>query len=516
MCLPDSGIEIPSPLQVAVTFGLGHAVRALLDSGVSLFEGYTSSDCDKYDHEQLQAFSVQPRLYGPWERRHSPILRTSPLYMAARYGWEDIAKLLLQNGLTMQDHDGPEGSSFDVACRHGHDTLVAILLPTFAVQQRVNHQFDSHVAHSFIHGHWKVLKILLNAGACFPPGTFGSQNDSKLGYGLKEQVMSHLEAFILEKISWVNCPTGVSVVKGAVRSKDTLKSLAELAVPFVTASSDSHRIDAIILSDGALSGLELHIAVQRGDATFLSAVLPRHKHRFKAHDHRGKSPLHYAAELGHADMIRFLISTGFPLEDMDKAVNKPLSYALMNSRLDALDLLSSNQHAIEEERMRLQKQAEIIAAIDNGDLQKLTDFYGVDARVSFVKEHAEAKGAFRHAVLNNAFVIIDFLLSNNLNPLVGDTDGCSPYKCALETGNFDFVKMFPLDDTSERMFVDRYGHLPQAFVQGNGAPGMRKWLLKRAVELNARRQQIIEELKELEDPDDEEMGPAEMEVSLIQ
>lgn len=168
MRLSSSAIEIPSPLQAAAAFGLSKPVRAFLASSASHSELSQPSDCDKYDHHFFQAFYTKGFPYKPEVPRSGLVMRASPLHIAACHGRQDTVELLRDNGLSLHDAAGPEGSSFTVACCDGHDELVAGLIATDA---HCSHSF-SGAMHAFVHGRWKVLRTLLNAGSPIPPDDF--------------------------------------------------------------------------------------------------------------------------------------------------------------------------------------------------------------------------------------------------------------------------------------------------------------------------------------------------------
>lgn len=266
-----------------------------------------------------------------------------------------------------------------------------------------------------------MLQHLLNAGASFPSRVEEDEIPS-----LTSEVRHHSKQLIFEKLPWLK---GYYIVEKVVSSFSTLKSLMEFSIPFVMEGSVSDWIEAFMLCDGEVFSTEVHQAVIRGKIAFLNAVLPRWKNKFWNHDECGKTPLHYAAELGRAGIIPILIRAGYSLEDTDfTGGNRPLFYALMNGRLHVLDMLSPNQHAVEEERMRIQRRTEILAAIEMEDLPKLEEVFGVGVHLSFVKKDATAKSAFRHAVLNDYVLITELILSNRVYPLVQNPNDRVPYE----------------------------------------------------------------------------------------
>lgn len=474
MRLSNSDIEIPSPLQVATVFALDEVVKTLLSSGASLPGLHTSSNCDKYDHAFFQAFYHKSHPYHLFKACRDSVLRTSPLYIAAQYGWEDIASLLLEKGLSLHDHAGPQGSPLTAACSAGHETLVARLIAADTDPKTDCSKYDSAVMYSFIHRHWKVLQHLINAGARFPPSSFNPPKDFE--HRFRSKAREALECLILKNLSWREFTSDVNVIESWVHALPTLERVMEILTPFVMLTSESQRLDALMRCPYMELSNELHQAVKKGDVVFVNTALPRSKSKFWNRDDKGKSPLHYAAEIGRVDIIGILVSAGFSLRDTDDAGNRPLAYAFMNGHLQALDLLSPSEDSIQEERSRLQRQLEILAAIDSEDLKRLEELFGAVVHESVVKKDATAKNALRHAVVHHSVLITDFILSNQPNPLVKDVNGETPYIYALQNGCFDFVQMFPLDESFLSRFSELYRRFPSEYADANGYHEMKTWL----------------------------------------
>lgn len=342
--------EIPTPLQIATRFGLSGVFEALLGSTVPLSEQVPWSTSGIYDNQLLQAFYIRGCPYNPSIVPEGPLLRTGPLYIACHHGWEDIVMILLDKGLDLNDHTGPNGSPFVAACEQGHSKLVHRLADIEACQKRDASQRNLQVTRLFIRGYWKPLKALLDVGVVFPPSTTDFEVSRVFIDWSSEHIfiISRLMDLILETISWIKCPTGSDMVRRVLQAKSKLASLMELAIPFIKRDSEPHLIEVIVHSEGAVLGSELYEAVRKGDITFLRAVLPRWKGLFKSCDQREKSPLHYAAEMGHTDTVKILISAGFSLDVTDKSANRPLSFSYMNRHTHLLDLLSPYQGSIKQ------------------------------------------------------------------------------------------------------------------------------------------------------------------------
>lgn len=113
----------------------------------------------------------------------------------------------------------------------------------------------------------------------------------------------------------------------------TLKGNIEAAVLLVDAGA---RPD-MMYEDGTL----LHVAAARGHIALAKLFLEKFPDMKSALDDAGNSPLHLAAEAGHAEMVTFLIDAGFDPALKNKGNRNALYLAQKKSHPDVIEILEA-------------------------------------------------------------------------------------------------------------------------------------------------------------------------------
>ncbi|MCJ7487919.1 MAG: ankyrin repeat domain-containing protein, partial [Candidatus Aminicenantes bacterium] len=88
-------------------------------------------------------------------------------------------------------------------------------------------------------------------------------------------------------------------------------------------------------------------ALRKGDVAVVKALVEKSPQVLDARDGDGRTPLHYAAVGGNADLINYLVEKGAKLEPRDARQKTPLHLAAMNDRKDAVAALLKRGAALE-------------------------------------------------------------------------------------------------------------------------------------------------------------------------
>ena len=110
---------------------------------------------------------------------------------------------------------------------------------------------------------------------------------------------------------------------------------------------------------------EVFDLLRKGDVAAVKALIERSPLLASERDDDGDTPLHYAAALGNADLVSFLIDKGAKLELQGAERKTPLHLASMNDRRDAAAALLKRGAAIEA-RDDYQRTALILCARERG------------------------------------------------------------------------------------------------------------------------------------------------------
>jgi len=103
----------------------------------------------------------------------------------------------------------------------------------------------------------------------------------------------------------------------------------------------------MLLAAGSARPQEIFDLLRKGDAQAVRALVDKTPQLVDSHDGDGRTPLHYAAAGGSAEMVAYLISKGAKLELQDAQHKTALHLAAMSDRKDAVATLLNRGAALE-------------------------------------------------------------------------------------------------------------------------------------------------------------------------
>ncbi len=121
----------------------------------------------------------------------------------------------------------------------------------------------------------------------------------------------------------------------------------------------------LITAAQAAQAQEVFDLLRKGDVAAVKALIEKSPQLVEGRDASGRTPLHYAAYGGSADLINFFIDKGAKLELQDAQQKTPLHLAAMNDRKDAVAALLKKGAALET-RDDYQRTALILCAREQG------------------------------------------------------------------------------------------------------------------------------------------------------
>ncbi|KAK3996250.1 ankyrin repeat-containing domain protein [Cladorrhinum sp. PSN332] len=157
--------DMETPLCIAARTGNWPMATLLLDHPEIKF--------NQRDLVQIQALKATLQLESEHQAKVDvpPVTPSSnvltPLYLAARSNFLDIAGLLLDKGASIEDKNGEsEETALHVALRGGHLEMVTLLLDKGASIEDKNGESEETALHVALRGgHLKMVTLLLNRGA---------------------------------------------------------------------------------------------------------------------------------------------------------------------------------------------------------------------------------------------------------------------------------------------------------------------------------------------------------------
>ncbi|XP_019853173.1 PREDICTED: inversin-A-like [Amphimedon queenslandica] len=150
-----------------------------------------------------------------------------------------------------------------------------------------------------------------------------------------------------------------------------------------------------------------------------------------------KTPLHWAAEIGHQETVRLLLSNEATVDIRDKDGRTPLHYASGNGHLTLVQTLfleyGADINAVDKDGRTL-----LHYASDNGHLtlvQTLILEYGADINAVDKEGYTPLHYASSHHLQ-----VVEFLLEKGASPGSKGLDGCTPLHKAAWDGHNNIVK----------------------------------------------------------------------------
>ncbi len=223
------------------------------------------------------------------------------LHIAARYGYDGIAGLLLAADAEVDAVDGSGHTPLDTAVLSAQSTVVPVLLHYGADPRRVRSQDGRGPLHeACIKGSAALIEMLVNAGADPAARDKSGQTPIDLALAYKNRgAIAALEHLALERR---DCQETVDQAMQAA----TLRGRSELARLLLEGGFDINRP-----SPGGAT--YLHQAALKGQRKIVQLFLERGAN-LNALDETGGTPLHDAALAGNTEVIMLLLDHGASID----------------------------------------------------------------------------------------------------------------------------------------------------------------------------------------------------------
>lgn len=210
----------------------------------------------------------------------------------------------------------------------------------------------------------------------------------------------------------------------------------------------------------------LHQAIKQGNLDAVESLLAKHANP-NIQDKNGRTPLSYAAEKGHSDIIKALLAT--PNIQVDKADNKgrtPLSYTAEKGRFDIIDTLlgahaSPNLPDVEGcTPLGYAAQKGHVGAVNAllKNEQTLPDLRGEDGKTPLY--HAAAK--------NHHHVVAALLQDSRVDPNLPDKQGITPLASAVLNSHLNTATTLLKNALVDPNQADEKGYTPLHHVVKTG------------------------------------------------
>ncbi|CAG7972435.1 unnamed protein product [Penicillium olsonii] len=396
---------------------------------VSSSEALTLLDATKIgDHATVKLLLEQQEVYvDPLDEDLS-----SPLIIASRQGFAEIAFTLLLHGANANISNKAEESPLLEASWKGHSQIAAKLLDYGAALEDRDKRGDTSLLLAAFNGHDKIVSELLNRGANVE--AYNCQGNTSLllaAYNGYDKIVSELLSHGAK-------------IEACNESGNTSLQLA--------ASSGKDQVIVTLLSRGAV----VDTFSKRGDTALMLAcweshessvrILLSYKASVAACFLTGCSPLHLAAKKDDMNIIRLLLSRQKADECIDGVGRTPLHAACMATRYSNAEILLDNGADVNRRDFQGFSPLHLTAwevpesekTQEEGDLIEL-----LLSRGARINDDTCGWSPLRLACESKNLTAIECLVSRGANVHQSDTSGDSPFQIALQ-GELDIQEFHSL------------------------------------------------------------------------
>lgn len=255
----------------------------------------------------------------------------TPLAMAAGNGHIDIVRYLLDQGADCVDVKVDGWSTLQLAANEGHMDVVKVLLDNGADISFTDDDGVTALYHACMSGHPDIAELLIKHGAGFDINT----ND---GWEL-----------------WTDLARGshIEMLKLLIRYNNGVSPTPVKARPSPLHYARNLKTAQLLLDAGA---------------------------SVSAHTSYGEQPLHWAAQEGRIEIIRFLVERGADLSAKDAGGRTPVFFAASRGHLDVFDLSLGSPAEVNKRDMYQATPLAVAAHFGHRDMvEHLLSLPGVDA-----------------------------------------------------------------------------------------------------------------------------------------
>ncbi|KAL2817725.1 hypothetical protein BDW59DRAFT_152404 [Aspergillus cavernicola] len=227
--------------------------------------------------------------------------------------------------------------------------------------------------------------------------------------------------------------------------------------------------------------------LQHGKTSLLDDIAPYLQYEPNLVPPEGQTPLLWAAEQGHAPLVKLMVEKPVSLNARDQQARTPLLWAAQNRSEDMARVLVERGADIDAQDDH--GWTPLLWASQNGHeaVVKLLVDKGadVDAKVS---SGLSGWTPLLWAAENGHEAVINLLLEKGADINARVRSGWTPLLCAAENGHEDAVKLL-LDNGADVFAKDNSGWTPLFFAAGNGDEGILKLLLDNGADPDAKNEE---------------------------
>ncbi|KAL9080321.1 MAG: hypothetical protein Q9157_000908 [Trypethelium eluteriae] len=248
----------------------------------------------------------------------------TPLYLAAKHGYYEMVKLLLNKGADVNSQGGDYGNALEEAALEGHEQIVRLLLDKGADVNAQDKFSGNALIAASLKGHGQIVRLLLDKGA--DVNARDEFSDNAL-IAASEKGYEPIVRLLLDKGINIDAQGGpfTNALGAACAS-------GSIGVVKLLLDAGSH-----LRSLDCRYGSSLHLIAFKGHTDLLRLI---YDHNYEAPlliERHGRTPLHLAARGGHFNAFQYLLRLGIDPAMTDLKGENLLHYASSGGSLEILN-----------------------------------------------------------------------------------------------------------------------------------------------------------------------------------
>ncbi len=347
----------------------------------------------------------------------------TPLTAAARHGYLDIAKILIEAGAEVDYDAGDHGSAMTEAAGGGYNDILELFLGNGGdINERSQGQ-GTPLNAAARNGYEKTVSFLLDKGA-----DIDYQNDGQ-GTALNAAARNGYDkvvSLLLEKGADINRQNDG---QGTALNAAARNGHVEVAKMLLDNGADIDR-----QNDG--QGTPLNAAARNGHNEMVALLLERGADADRQNDGQG-SALNAAARNGHVETVKLLLDAGADVDLHNDGQGSALNAAARNEHLEVAKLLIERGADVNRQTDGQGTALNAAARNAHNDMIKLLLDNGAD-----IDRQNDGQGSALNAAARNGHVSTAKLLIERGADINRQNDGQgSPLNAAARNGHMRMVKL---------------------------------------------------------------------------
>jgi len=218
---------------------------------------------------------------------------------------------------------------------------------------------------------------------------------------------------------------------------------------------------------------EIHDAAQQGHLDKIKTILANHPEYIEIQDQAGRRSLHFAANSGHIEIVKYLLSKGADIHAKTKANTTVLHYAALKGSLEIVKLLV--EKGVEIDIKNVQVTTPMYYAASGGHREVVQYLIDKGAKVDALDR--EEGTPLHFAAKNGHTKTIEVLIEMGADVNIKNSSGQTPYHAAITSGHNETAEILAIKGASTQAWEfptlqgdylgqNKPGSTPELFAPG--------------------------------------------------